>query len=68
MVVAGAGSGKTKVLVERYVNLVEQGFKLNQILAITFTRKAALEMKEQFLNLQIWNRRKFLRFIVFVKR
>lgn len=47
MVVAGAGSGKTKVLVERYVNLVEQGFKLNQILAITFTRKAALEMKER---------------------
>ena len=42
MVVAGAGSGKLRV-VERYVNLVEQGFKLNQILAITFTRKAALK-------------------------
>ncbi len=44
---AGAGSGKTKVLVERYVHLLEKGFGLHQILAITFTRKAAQEMKDR---------------------
>lgn len=47
IVLAGAGSGKTKVLVERYINLVQQGVPFNQILAITFTRKAALEMKDR---------------------
>ncbi len=45
-VVAGPGSGKTTVLVERYRSLVEDhGFDINAILAITFTEKAAANMK-----------------------
>ena len=40
-VVAGAGSGKTWVLVERYLHLLDQGFTTDEIAAITFTKKAA---------------------------
>jgi len=46
-VVAGAGSGKTRVLVERYLHLLDQGISVDQIAAITFTKKAAQEMKER---------------------
>ncbi len=44
-VVAGPGSGKTTVLVERYGRLVESGISPSRILAITFTEKAAANMK-----------------------
>lgn len=43
--VAGPGSGKTTVLVERFRALVESGIRPNRILAITFTEKAAYEMQ-----------------------
>ena len=46
-VTAGAGSGKTRVLVERYLNLLMQGIGIHEIAAITFTKKAAQEMKER---------------------
>ncbi len=46
---ASAGTGKTRVLVNRYVRLVEEGADPRHILAITFTRKAAGEMKNRIL-------------------
>lgn len=49
IVVAGAGSGKTRVLVERYLQLLEDNpdWRLNALVAITFTREAAFEMRQR---------------------
>lgn len=46
-VTAGAGAGKTHTLVERYVHLITNGAKVSEILALTFTEKAAAEMKHK---------------------
>ncbi|MFV0422601.1 ATP-dependent helicase [Oleidesulfovibrio sp.] len=47
LVIAGAGSGKTRTVVYRLANMVEQGISASNILLLTFTRKAAQEMQNR---------------------
>ena len=55
LVLAGAGTGKTRTIVERAAHLIRDGIKADKILLITFTRRAAKEMVER-LNLTVGKR------------
>ena len=50
LVSAGAGSGKTAVLTERVIRKIKNGVHINELLILTFTNKAAQEMKERIRN------------------
>ncbi|MCX8513737.1 MAG: UvrD-helicase domain-containing protein [Candidatus Pacebacteria bacterium] len=50
LILAGAGAGKTKTIVERVLNIISHGIEPKNILCVTFTNKAASEMRERVLH------------------
>ena len=55
IVSASAGSGKTTVMIEKIIRLIQAGTSVSEILAVTFTKKAAAQMKEKLCKVLIEN-------------
>ena len=55
IVSASAGSGKTTVMIEKIIRLIQAGTSVSEILAVTFTKKAATQMKEKLCKVLIEN-------------